>query len=81
VSFLVVLMLALCLGAPARAQVPIAELRRLRANIEAGTADGAQHGDLSRYRAALLRIYADTSSSLLWVARSGPTAQASAMLV
>jgi L,D-transpeptidase YcbB len=81
VSFLVVLMLALCLGAPARAQVPIAELRRLRANIEAGTADGAQHGDLSRYRAALLRIYADTSSSLLWVARSGPTTQASAMLV
>lgn len=80
-SLLVVCMLALCVGAPTRAQVPVAELRRLRANIEAGTVDGAQHGDLSRYRTALLRIYADTLSSLAWVARSGPTAQASAMLV
>ncbi|HMA01886.1 MAG TPA: L,D-transpeptidase family protein [Gemmatimonadaceae bacterium] len=74
------LMLALCVGAPAHAQVSSAELRKLRASVEAGTADGAQHGDLARYRAALLRIYADTTSPLLWIAQGRPRAQASAMV-
>jgi len=79
-SLLAVLMLALCVGAQARAQIPSAELRTLRTDIEAGTVDGAQHGDVSRYRATLLRIYADTTSQLLWIAHGEPTAPASAML-
>ena len=73
--------LALSVRAPAiGAQLPPVEIQELRAKITTGLVDGAQHGDLHRYRNALLRIYSDSDASLRWIIDGKPTPQASALL-
>jgi murein L,D-transpeptidase YcbB/YkuD len=52
----------------------------VRTAIASGTLPGAQHGDLARYRAALLRLYGDSAARPLWIGARGPTSQARAVL-
>ena len=52
----------------------------VRAEIMAGGVQGASHGDLARYRPALLRVYADSTARGIWVAGAKFTRQADALL-
>ena len=61
--------------APSRAPVQV-----VRNQIMVGNVQGASHGDLARYRPALLRVYADSASRALWVADARLTRQAEALL-
>ena len=75
------LVLTLCFESPAIvAQLPRVEIQELRAKIETGLVDGAQHGDLQRYRNALLRIYSDSDASLRWIIGGKATVQAASLL-
>ena len=57
-----------------------APAQQLRREIMAGDVQGASHGDLARYRAALLRIYSDSSASALWLTQGKPTRQGELLL-
>jgi murein L,D-transpeptidase YcbB/YkuD len=72
---------ASCLAAPAaHAQLPRSEVQALRADIARGIVEGAQHGDLPRYRAALLRSYPDSGASLHWIENGRLTPQGAMLL-
>ncbi len=80
-SFACAITIASCIGASsARSQLPRAELRSLRADIASGTVEGAQHGDLPHYRAALLRSYPDTGATLHWIENRKLTPQGAVLL-
>lgn len=59
---------------------PRTEMQMVRAELIAGLVKGLAHGDLPRYRAALLRSYPDSATHLLWSVNRQLTAQANAML-
>ena len=72
---------AACVGASAaHSQLPQADVRALRADIANGTVEGARHGDLPRYRAAMLRSYPDSSASLRWIESRTLTPQGAVLL-
>ena len=72
---------ASCVAAStSRSQLPRAEVQSLRAEIANGTVEGAQHGDLSRYRAAMLRAYPDSGASLRWIESRKLTPQGAMLL-
>jgi hypothetical protein len=75
---------ALCFGVPrVGAQTPSSPptpMQVVRREIVAGTLRGASHGDVARYRPALLRIYADSTSRALWLSGATLTRQAERML-
>ena len=52
----------------------------VRREIMAGEVQGASHGDLARFRPALLRVYIDSTTRGLWVAGARLTPQAEALL-
>lgn len=72
--------LLLAISARSAAQASTAAARALRHAIAAGDIAGAQHGDLARYRPALLRLYGDSSAQPLWLSGSQLTPQAEALL-
>ena len=72
--------LAVATSANAQPSSPPTATQVVRAELIAGRVQGASHGDLKRYRAALLHVYPDSGLRLLW--HSGPkrTVQADSML-
>ncbi|CAN5876361.1 murein L,D-transpeptidase [soil metagenome] len=66
-----------CVGAQTPSPTPMEEVHR---EIVAGTLRGASHGDVARYRPALLRIYADSTSRALWLSGAKLTPQAERVL-
>lgn len=75
-----VLLLAVSARSAAQAPTAHAAVLALRRAIVAGDIAGAQHGDLARYRPALLRLYGDSGAQLLWLSGSRLTQQAEALL-
>jgi murein L,D-transpeptidase YcbB/YkuD len=80
-SFACAIALASLVGAStAHSQLSQGEVESLRADIVRGTVEGAQHGDLARYRAALLRSYPDSGASLRWIESRRLTPQGAMLL-
>jgi murein L,D-transpeptidase YcbB/YkuD len=52
----------------------------VRREIMAGGLQGASHGDMARYRPALLRVYADSTARGIWFADARLTRQAEVLL-
>jgi murein L,D-transpeptidase YcbB/YkuD len=74
---------ALCFGVPCiGAQTPLSPtpMQVIHREIVAGALRGASHGDIARYRPALLRIYADSTSRALWLSGAKLTRQAERLL-
>jgi murein L,D-transpeptidase YcbB/YkuD len=73
--------MASCIGAAAAlSQLPRAVVQSLRADIANGAIEGVQHGDLPRYRDALLQSYPETEASLRWIDNGALTPQGAGLV-